>query len=488
MDEYCMYLRKSRVDLDAEARGEGETLARHQTMLMELAKRQGLNVVKIYKEIVSGDSISARPQMQMLLSDLAQNKYTGVLVVEVERLARGDTIDQGIVAQAFKQSDTKIITPVKTYDPNNEFDEEYFEFSLFMSRREYKTIKRRMQAGRLASVKEGNYICSRTPYGYRKVSPDPKTHTLEIVPEEAETVKLIYKMYLDGHGAKFISAELNRMGIRPQKSELWETPSVKKILTNPLYCGKIGWNNKSNGSTLYQGKHKAIVSEEVFNAVQDKKKNNPVAQLHPNDVLLNYYHGILYCKNCGHQMKRRYLASNGHEHLLCAYSQCRGMTVGASFEEVDNAVLTAFRYRIEKLSELSDTQQPKHEEVTIDQRKPIEVELSKSKKQQDRLYDLLEQGIYDANTFLERSKVVSEKIKTLENALAEIESQSEPEKLPVKELKVRLQYVIDNFSIATPEEKNTMLKNVVQKIHYTKTQRMCNHKRFSDLTLEVDFL
>ena len=488
MDEYCMYLRKSRMDLDAEARGEGETLARHQAMLMELAKRQGLNIVKIYKEVVSGDSISARPQMQMLLSDLAQNKYKGVLVVEVERLARGDTIDQGIVAQAFKQSDTKIITPVKTYDPNNEYDEEYFEFSLFMSRREYKTIKRRLEAGRLASIKEGNYICSRTPYGYRKISPEPKVHTLEIVPEEAEVIKLIYKLYLDGHGAKFISAELNRMGVKPQKSSLWEVPSVKKILTNPLYCGKIGWKNKSNGNILYQGKHKPIIPEDVFNAVQEKKKNNPVAQLHPNDVLLNYYHGILYCKNCGHQMKRRLITSNGNEHLLCAYSQCRGVTVGASFEEVDNAVLSAFRYRIEKLSELSDSQQAKHEELTPDQRKPIETELDKARKQQDKLYDLLEQGIYDANTFLERSKILGEKVKILETALAEIESHSEPERLPVKELKVRLQYVLDNFENAVPDQKNAMLKSVVRKIYYTKTQRMCNHKRFSDLTLEVDFL
>ena len=488
MENYCMYLRKSRIDLDAELRGEGETLARHQAILMELAKRQGLNIVKIYKEIVSGDSISARPQMQMLLSDLAQNKYAGVLVVEVERLARGDTIDQGIVAQAFKQSGAKIITPVKTYDPNNEIDEEYFEFSLFMSRREYKTIKRRMQAGRLASIKEGNYISSRTPYGYRKISPEPKTHTLEIVPEEAEVIRLIYRLYLDGHGAKFISAELNRMGIRPQKSNLWEVPSIKKILTNPLYCGKIGWKNKSNGDTLYQGKHEPIVSEEIFNAVQDKKKNNPVAQLHPNDVLLNYYHGILYCNNCGHQMKRRFLASNGHEHILCAYSQCRGVTVGASFEEVDNAVLSALRYRIEKLSEFSETPQEKPEELTPDYRKPIETELEKAKKQQNKLYDLLEQGIYDANVFLERSKIIGEKIKTLENALEEINSQAKSEKLPVKELQVRLQYILDNFENSTPEEKNIMLKSAVRKIYYTKTQRMCNHKRFSDLKLEIDFL
>ncbi|MDY2510326.1 MAG: recombinase family protein, partial [Ruminococcus callidus] len=158
MEQYCMYLRKSRADAEAEARGEGETLARHEHTLQELAKRRHLPIVKVYREIVSGDSIAARPQMQQLLQDLENNLYDGVLVMEVERLARGNTIDQGIVAQAFKESDTKIITPVKTYDPNNEFDEEYFEFSLFMSRREYKTIKRRMQAGRVASIKEGNYI------------------------------------------------------------------------------------------------------------------------------------------------------------------------------------------------------------------------------------------------------------------------------------------------------------------------------------------
>ena len=66
--------------------------------------------------------------MQKLLLDVRQGKWKGVLVVEVERLARGETMDQGIVSKAFKVSNTKIITPMKTYYPNDEFDEEYFEF------------------------------------------------------------------------------------------------------------------------------------------------------------------------------------------------------------------------------------------------------------------------------------------------------------------------------------------------------------------------
>ena len=227
MRGYCMYLRKSRADIEAESRGEGETLSRHHAMLAELAERQELNIEQIYKEIVSGDSIAARPQMQALLADVSDGRYAGVLVVEIERLARGDTIDQGIVAQAFRESSTKIITPSKTYDPDNEFDEEYFEFSLFMSRREYKTIKRRMQNGRLASVKEGNYIGSAAPYGYRKTNPEPKVHTLEMIPSESETVKLIYKLYLDGMGTKSIADELNRIGISPP---YWYQSSEKTSL------------------------------------------------------------------------------------------------------------------------------------------------------------------------------------------------------------------------------------------------------------------
>ena len=136
MPTYAIYLRKSRKDAEAEAHGEGETLARHKRILLDYAERNNLQITKIYQEIVSGESIASRPQMQQLLADTEQGLYDGVLVIEVERLARGDTIDQGIVAQTFKLSDTKIITPTKTYDPNNEFDEEYFEFGLFMSRRE----------------------------------------------------------------------------------------------------------------------------------------------------------------------------------------------------------------------------------------------------------------------------------------------------------------------------------------------------------------
>ncbi len=113
MGNYVMYLRKSRADIEAEAHGEGETLARYKKILSELAEKMGITVNYVYEEVVSGDSIEGRPQIQALLRAIEKHTYTGVLCMDIDRLARGDTIDQGIIARAFKMSKTRIITPKK---------------------------------------------------------------------------------------------------------------------------------------------------------------------------------------------------------------------------------------------------------------------------------------------------------------------------------------------------------------------------------------
>ena len=189
---YCMYLRKSRADKDYENSSTEAILNRHEKALLELAQNNNYKISQIFREVVSGETLSQRPEMQKLLAQVENNMYDGVLVMEVERLARGNSVDQGIIAQAFKYSNTLIITPTKVYDPQNEFDEEYFEFGLFMSRREYKTINRRLNAGRLASCKEGKFVGSITPYGYSKEKlKNQKGYKLVPDLEESKVLKLI---------------------------------------------------------------------------------------------------------------------------------------------------------------------------------------------------------------------------------------------------------------------------------------------------------
>lgn len=168
MEQYAMYLRKSRFDRDYAELSVEETLKRHKAILDRTAEERGYYIAQIYYEVVSGESIAARPEIQKLLEAVGNELYAGVLVVDLERLARGNSADQAYISQVFQFSSTKIITPAKTYDPNNEYDEDFFEFGLFMSRREYKTINRRLLRGRDSSASEGKYISSIAPYGYQK--------------------------------------------------------------------------------------------------------------------------------------------------------------------------------------------------------------------------------------------------------------------------------------------------------------------------------
>lgn len=302
--QYSLYLRKSRADLEAEERGEGETLARHEKMLIELARRYGFSIGKIYREIVSGESIEARPVVQELLKDVESGRWKGVLVVEVERLARGDTMDQGRVAKSFKFSNTKIITPIKIYDPNDEFDEEYFEFGLFMSRREYKTINRRLQRGRVSSVKEGKYVGSVAPFGYDRVKlVKDKGYTLA-KNDEAPVVEKMFQLYAYNEIAiNEVVRRLNSAGYKPRKAKEWTISAVKDILSNPIYIGKIRWDSRKtvkeykNGKivntrprnenyTLCDGLHEPIIDMETWNIVQEKRSKHTPAVIH-NKVIQN---------------------------------------------------------------------------------------------------------------------------------------------------------------------------------------------------------
>ena len=135
---YAIHLRKSRADLEAEARGEGESLARHRKRLYDLAARRGYDIAEEYAEIISGDKLSERPEMQRLLNDVAAGKYDGVLDVEIARITRGDLMDQARIISIFKYSGTKIITPDHVYDLTDDWDEEHITSDMMHARRELK--------------------------------------------------------------------------------------------------------------------------------------------------------------------------------------------------------------------------------------------------------------------------------------------------------------------------------------------------------------
>lgn len=493
MERYAMYLRKSRADLEAEAHGAGETLARHKKALLDLAQSLHLTITEMYEEVVSGESIDARPRVKELLRNVEQHRFAGVLCMDIDRLARGDTIDQGVIARTFRLSGTKIITPKKTYDPTSEFDEEYFEFELFMARREYKMISRRIQRGRVASVKEGRFIGSTPPYGYDKVKiPNDKGYTLS-PNAESDTVKLIYRLYLEGSGKYVIAKKLDSMGIVPRNRPTWSTSTVSDILKNPVYTGKIRWSYrpdvkdmsegvvtkrriKNEDCILVYGRHPAIISEEDFNAVQTLLKRRTVPPKKGDTSLKNPLSGLLYCEKCGAAMSR--LGENRRNlkaSLRCSNPHCD--TVSSKLELVENAVLESlenwlYEYKIKicNKSPLPPENDDKGIAKTIE---ALSAEIKQVEKQIDNTYDLLEQGVYTVEVFKQRGELLSHKIAELKAALSDAQQYANrlhTDKIMRATIIPRMEKVIESYdSTESVEEKNRLLKSVIRRVNYSKS-------------------
>jgi len=499
---YCIYLRKSRADAEAELAGEGETLARHEKALLSLAKKQKLSITQIYREIVSGETIAGRPAMQALLLDVEQGKWEGVLVMEVERLGRGDTMEQGIILNAFKYSGTKIITPLKTYDPNNEFDEEYFEFSQFMSRREYKTILRRMQRGREESVKEGKFVGNIPPYGYQRVKlPHEKGYTLEIVPEEAAAVRLAYELYAYGElqedgtmkevGRPTIAKRFTDMGLKNRKGGTWATSSVTRMLENPVYIGKVTWQRRACKKTTEDGKikksrplnenyicvdglHPPIVSQELWNIVQEKIKRSHTTPL--VGKMQNPLSGLVRCSYCGNLMQRRPYQKTGQPaSLICATHHCP--QISSALYMVEERILEALAaWAKEHTSKMEDAPTPSayptKEAILQTSLSALQKELSELELQFDKTFELLEKGIYTPEVFTKRNELLANKIATATQKIEETEKEIHTlKKVQEEQLSLipKINTLLETYDSLSVEEKNRLLRGVLDHAEYHKT-------------------
>lgn len=501
---YLMYLRKSRADADYS---DQESLARHRKRLDDLCQSMGIVCDQVIEEVGSADSIAARPGMIRLLNLVESGCYEAVICVHMDRLSRGDGADQALVINTFKYSNTKIITPQKTFDFSNDSDETYAEFDLFFSKNEYRTIKRRLVQGHIDAARQGKYPSGNAPYGYRtKKLKGEKGQTLEIIPEEAEIVRRIFDLYVNAHlGAKSITKLLNDEGCRNQRGALWRSTHITKILSDVTYTGKVRYGNKirvkkiiageiiktainSNPDALIcDGRHEAIIPGDLFQAAQDVRDKNQIPHLKQANTLENPLSGILRCKLCGRIMHMRSKDSTGKRALCCPTRGCA--CKGSYTADVEEAILTALGNWLADYEAAPQEAQDGREAVQIlraikNAFKDIEAHEKKLKK----VYDLFESEVYTLEEFRERSSAIREEIAVLveakkakEEEYKKITAYEEARKTLIPDI---ISVIDLYYSLPTAKEKNLMLKKVLDVVEYEKV-RYSTKKRGATFTLTV---
>ena len=439
--------------------------------------------------------------MLKVLDRIQNEDIKGVLVIEPQRLSRGDLSDCGTIIRAFRYTDTLIITPSKTYDLADKFDRKFFEMELMRGNDYLEYVKEIMNRGRLASVQAGNYIGSGSPYGYDKCK-DGKSFTL--VPNaEADTVKLIFELWThDGLGTTTIAHKLTALHIKPRKSQIWSSASIKDMLKNPIYIGKLRWNwrktvkkyedgelvtsrphAKPEDWILVDGKHEAIISEEVFNAAQERFGQLPKTK--PKMKLNNAFAGIMHCA-CGRAMTYR-PQLRCEDRILCTNMKyCSNRS--AVYQEVVDEVIHALMQTVEDFRELSEEPKKSSEAqraITAALRK----ELNALETQQERLYEFLESGVYSAEVFVKRNEALAQRRSELQEAITEAVAQEVTE-TDYKQRIIALKEAIAALEsdAVSVEDKNRLLRAVVKNITYHRETAIRGKWNNIPFTLDIELL
>lgn len=485
-EQYIIYLRKSRQDDPRET--VEEVLAKHETMLQEYALREFGHKIpekNIYREVVSGESISDREEIKEVLQRISDPNIKGVLVVEPSRLSRGDLVDCGHLIDALRYSKTQVVTPYMSYDLENKMERKFFQDELLRGNDYLEYTKEILWRGRVAAAKRGCYaVGSPAPYGYKKVKIG-KDWILEVVPENAEIVRMIFDWYTkDSLGPTAIAKKLTEMGIKtPTGGSRWSEPTIRKIISNKHYIGLIVFNQRKTVTfieygekvkrsvsqnpedvIIAKGKHPAIIDEETFELAQATTVPNP--RLKEDLELKNALSGILRCGKCG-QLLRRQCHLTKEPRYICTSHKPRCFK-SATLSEVETAFIVAIEQAELPALQLK-VQNDDGNAVKIQQRiiAKLQTQLTEFEEQEETLYEFLEKKVYTPEVFARRHSALVSKI---ENCREELEKakRAMPKSIDYEERVASLENAIELYKDpnASATEKNNVLKSVIDRIEY----------------------
>lgn len=253
-----------------------------------LAARPEWELVGQYiDEGITGTSAEKRPQFMKMIRDAKQKKFDMIITREVSRFAR-NTVDTLQYTRELKAGGVEVFfinDNIKTFDGDGELR---LTIMATLAQDESRKTSVRVKSGQQTSMENGTFYGNGNILGYKRVQTllpgNKKQVDFLIDPEQAETVRLIYKMYLEGNGLKIIREELERRGYKTAMGKTkWYDTVISHVLKNSFYCGIITYHKEYTPDYLTQkkiknygeveliqvkGRHEPIITEEDFERVQ----------------------------------------------------------------------------------------------------------------------------------------------------------------------------------------------------------------------------
>jgi len=345
-----------RVSTDREE--QLNSLENQKVFFEEYAQKEGHDLVKVYAdEGISGTSLKKRTEFRRLMKDANYGLFEMVVVKDISRFAR-NTVDLLQSVRTLKS------LGINTYFVNSNMEtlgESEFILTIYgaLAQQESYNLSDRIKFGKKINAQKGRV--PQRVFGYVRVD----NFTLEIIPEEAEVVREIFRLYNeDGLGCRTISLELNNQGYLTKYKCEWNPRAVRRVLLNSIYCGDYV-NNKYEVKDCIEGKivhipedqhihhdrpEWAIVSPEVFQKAQrimEERRKQYDSGEHTMDGRYSNKHvfsTLIKCEHCGRSFTRKHY-KNAKNYWKCVTND------QFTAERCDNTVKIVESELLEKISD-----------------------------------------------------------------------------------------------------------------------------------------
>lgn len=457
-----------------------ESLQTQEERLRQYCKIHSHSIYKVYREEgVSAKDIK-RPKLEELMQDIENKKIQVVLVAKLDRITRSlkDLIN---LIEFFQEHDVKLISLTQNIDTTGSMGR--FMLNLLGA---VAQVEREMTAERVSEDMHHRALAGKwnggiIPYGYTtrekfieklktqhlkeeqilkqadKLTPDGK----KLFPdsEEASLVRRIYQLYLEHKSLRRLTHWLNTKGYRTRKGKTWATPSIRRILINPTYTGKMWYGKRKTDLItgklnqvmpekwkIVKGQHEAIVSEDTFNRIQKLLKSRFMKPTKAQHVYL--LSGLLRCGKCNGRMfgytyrkkiknkprkpAREYFYYRCQNSIQKGASVCKGMVLPGQVidETIVNIILSLaqdknfLQDKEAMLKALRQEAKPSKPEVQ-DEKKRLVLEEQKLMDKRNVLLEKLENSIIDDGTFEERFNLLKRQLEAVRARQSELALQGE---------------------------------------------------------------
>lgn len=269
------------------------------------------------EEGVSGRKADKRPEFQRMIATAKQKPqpFDAIIVWKFSRFARNQdeaSFYKGMLRKKLNIDVVSVSEPIsegmygRLIEMIIEWSDEFYSYNL----------SGEVMRGMKEKATRGGYQ-SQFPYGYRMIDSKPQVYD-----EEACVVKRIFNDFVVDHKALIdITKTLNALGIKTRKGNTWEYRTVKYIIENPFYIGKIRWNRQHHEThtikdtsewIISDAEHEAIIPEDIYNQAQYIISQRKLSNRRAASSTKHWLSGIVKCSNCGYSLFVGGRTANGH--------------------------------------------------------------------------------------------------------------------------------------------------------------------------------